>query len=209
MAERDNCPKCKTICPLQIEAKIAYATCKTCKTKWRRREDTEVPGGLIYEIWACRIPEMNIPFPFVGGGIKLPKRSCRWKKVKEVHVSAPKNGTEFRRKVDEITSIKANDYAGYYWTLSKGDKIKGEISSDACIDIWFLDEMNYQKFHKRRRFEEEDGTIDVYEAKSLEFTAPRKGVWYVVLNSKNKTRIKVTVHLYALILPKTERDCSV
>lgn len=93
MKEVDNCPMCGTTCELELgleesigfedEREIMYATCKTCKTRWRRREDFNVLGKFIYEKWSCRIPEINIPFPFVGGGIKIHARWCRWVKLRE------------------------------------------------------------------------------------------------------------------------------
>lgn len=69
MPEIDNCPVCNTTCELEYgleeavgseyERAVLYATCKTCKTRWRRRDDPEDVGRLIYERWACRILQQN------------------------------------------------------------------------------------------------------------------------------------------------------
>lgn len=93
MPEIDNCPVCNTTCELEFGLEegvgaeygreISYATCRTCKIRWRRRDDPKIFGNMIYEKWACRIPEITIPIPFIGGGIKLHSRWCRWVKVKE------------------------------------------------------------------------------------------------------------------------------
>jgi len=191
------------MCQLEFESgdinPIAYATCMTCKTRWRRRI---THGKLTYEKWAYRIPETNIPFPFVGGGIKLGPRWYRWVKVKEKEVSASefpqikhKQEVEKRGKIyDERILLKAHDYAHYEFELFKGNKVEGEISSDAPLDIWFLDVENLERFVKGKSFDEEDGTEDVYEAK-LCFEAPRKGFWYVVIDNRNKTSTTAKVHL--------------
>ena len=58
IVEIDNCPVCNTTCELEFglkdlgdedEREIAYATCKTCKTRWRRIDDPKVPGRIMYE----------------------------------------------------------------------------------------------------------------------------------------------------------------
>ena len=61
MPEIDNCPVCNTTCELEfgleeaigteITRELPYATCKICKTRWRRRDDPDVTGKMIYEKW--------------------------------------------------------------------------------------------------------------------------------------------------------------
>jgi len=72
LPEIDNCPVCGRPCELEIDfedsteleddlgVEVAYATCKTCKTRWRRREDPKDLGKRIYEKWAYRLPKENI-----------------------------------------------------------------------------------------------------------------------------------------------------
>lgn len=214
MPEIDNCPVCNTTCELEFgleegagaeyEKEISYATCKTCKTRWRRRDDPKDFGNMIYEKWTCRIPEITIPFPFVGGGIKLRSRWCRWVRVKEKRIptgvqiglgSLAQPASKQRVIAEEVISIKARDHAYYYYKLSKGSKLKGEISSDVPIDVLFLDEKNFDRFERKRNFETEDATVDIYETK-VAFVAPKKGNWFIALNNGKKTPAKVKVHLY-------------
>lgn len=214
MPEIDNCPVCGTTCELEFGLKeavgteygveISYATCKTCKTRWRRRDDPKVAGKLIYEKWACRIPELNISFPLIGGGIKLGPRWCRWVKVTErripTNVSAEvefeEATTRQEKRFDERISIQAEEYAYYEFELSKGNKVRGKISSDEPVDVWFLDEKNFDKLDRDKSFQEEDGTEGVYETK-LVFEATKKGSWFVVIQNQTETATEVEVHLHS------------
>ena len=208
----DNCPICGTTCELEVgfeettgfedEREIMYATCKTCKTRWRMRDDPKSIGKQIYEKWACRIPSINIQFPFVGGGTKLPSRWCRWVKVKEKQLPVegldeikPEVFSRTKGKLyNETISLKAREYAFYDFRLSRGEKVTGETISNEPVDVYFLDEKNFERFERKKNFEEQDETEDVYEAK-LEFEAPRKGKWFVVIDNQNKTSTKVKVQL--------------
>ncbi len=202
MKEVDDCPVCNTTCEVENEfGKVIYATCETCKTRWRRRDDREDHGKMMYEKWACRIPETKIPFPFVGGGIKLREGWCRWKKIKErrIPVRSRENGMQSNREektFEETVSLAARECAFYDFKLSKGGKVKGEVHSDTPVDVLFLDEENSDKFDRGKRFEEADSTEGVYEAK-LDFTASKKGLWSVAIDNRSKTRTKVKVHLYS------------
>lgn len=207
MAEIDNCPVCNTTCNLEYgledfgdeySREILYASCKTCKTRWRRRDDHVDLGKMIYEKWACRIPETNIPFPFVGGGIRLHQKWCRWKYVKERRIPASDEMEHIRdeSKFEETISIDAGDYGSYDFELTKGDQVTGDISSDVPVDVWFLDEKNFDKFERKKRFEEEDGTEQIYETK-LNFLTSKKGLWFVAIANSSKTKAKVKVRLYS------------
>jgi len=214
MPEIDNCPVCNTTCELEFgleegtgtesKTEISYATCKTCKTRWRRRDDPKVFGNMIYEKWACRIPEITIPFPFVGGGIKLHSALCRWVRVKEKQIptgTADKQlpfaqpVSQSKILTDEVISIKARDFAYYCEKVLKGSAVKGEISSDIPIDVLFMDEKNFDKFVRKKNFETEDETIGIYETK-INFEAPKRGNLFVSLANRNKTPAKVKVHLH-------------
>ncbi len=198
MLETDNCPVCGTLCVLEL----GCATCKTCKTRWRRRED-RAAGSIIYEKWAYRIPEISIPFPTVGGGIKLPPRSGRWIRLKEIQQADVKPEqipiaqplSKQKTLAEELTLVRPHATALYNSRLSKGDRIKGEVTSDIPINVLFMDEINADKIERGKKNESKDGTYDVYQTKIL-FTAPRKGNWFVALENKSKTPAKVKVYLY-------------
>ena len=213
MKEIDNCPVCNTTCELEYgleepvgseyEVEITYATCKTCKTRWRRRDDPKEFGKLIYEKWACLIPEITIPIPLMGGGIKLRPRWCRWVKAKEKsipvggHEMAPSED-EFRPKevvANETVSIKKREYQEYGVKLKKGETLKGEIRSDAPINIYFMNEQNLDKYVRDKAFEFEDGSENFWEG-TIEYSVPKKDDWFLVLENEGKESVKVKVYLY-------------
>lgn len=211
MPEIDNCPVCNTPCEIEtgpvdksllgIGTEIVYATCKTCKARWRRKSGIFF-GKLIYEKWACRMPEINIPFPFLGGGIKIHPRWCRWMKIKEKRIL-----TEFERKIrekptllngktyDETISIPPKKHAIYEFEASRNSGVKGEISSNLPVDIWFLDEKNFDKYDRKKSFEIEDETDGIFQAK-INFMIRNDGSWFVILVNINKTEAKVKVYLH-------------
>ena len=215
MQEIDNCPICNTTCELEfgleegagveIEKDICYATCKTCKTRWRRRDDPKVFGKLIYEKWACRIPEITLSIPFVGGGLKLRPRWCRWIEVKEKQLPVDtlggmKSEEELARTgktVEETIAVGRKEYAFYDFKLMRRDKVEGKIISGEPVDAWFLDEENFDKFCRGRYFEPEDVNQSIYEAK-IEFRARKKGLWFVVIENSQRASAKVKVNLYSL-----------
>lgn len=217
MQEIDNCPICNTTCELEYglekgaggkigesEKEILYSTCKTCKTRWRRKDDPEVTGKLIYEKWECRIPEISLPIPFIGGGIKLRPRLCRWTRIEERQLPVSTLGmtseevlTQKGKTVEETIAIGRKEYAFYDFKLIRGDKVEGKIISGEPVDSWFLDEENFDKFCRDRGFEPEDVNQGIYEAK-IEFRARKKGLWFVVIENSQRVSAKVKVNLYSL-----------
>jgi hypothetical protein len=81
LTEIDDCPVCGRPCKLEITyeestgfecdmgIEVAYATCKTCKTRWRKREDPTDLGKRTYEKWAYRLPKESI-----GRWVKIVER---------------------------------------------------------------------------------------------------------------------------------------
>jgi len=214
MSEIDNCPVCGTTCELEhgVEEtigfkdgrEIMYATCKTCKTRWRRKFDAQIAGKQVYEKWAWRIPEINLPFPGVGGGIKISPKAGRWVKIRErqlpvdslIGIKPKEIDVKSRKTYKETISIEPRKYSFYEFKLLRGNKVKGEVTSDTPIDVFFVDEQNFDKFDRGVRFDAADGTEGIYDS-TPEFEAPRKGIWIVVLGNMNKTPAKVKVNLFS------------
>jgi hypothetical protein len=209
MSEIDNCPVCNTTCELEFgleegagaeyEREISYATCKTCKTRWRRRDDPVVAGRMIYEKWSCRIPETTINVPIIGWNVKLRPIWCRWVKVKEKQLPVETLSGEVSKGkqivANETLSIKKKEFQQYIVRLKRGETLRGEIHSDAPINIYFMDESNFGKYIGDKRFYPEDGKDDFWEG-SIEYSAPRKDVWFLVLENEGKESVKVKVYLY-------------
>jgi transcription elongation factor Elf1 len=214
MSEIDNCPICGTTCELEYGVEetigfkdgreIMYATCKTCKTRWRRKFDAHIAGKQVYEKWVWRIPEINIPFPGVGGGIKISPKAGKWVKIRERQLPVGSvRGTKTRetevksgKTYRETISIEPRKYSFYEFKLLRGSKVKGEIISDIPIDVFFVDEKNFDRFDRGVRFEAVDATEGIYDSKP-EFKATKKGLWFVVLANKNKNPAKAKVNLFS------------
>jgi hypothetical protein len=201
MPETDNCPVCETKCLFEYGSET---TCKTCKTRWRKREDPHLKGRMIYEKWDCRIPCMNVPFPFVGGGIKVGPHWCRWIKIKEIQISAvdKPNHQETqavlqKNKIYEETfSIPPKDFGFYQFELKRKERVKGEVSSKVPVDVLFLDERNFEKYADDRNFACKDIYEGIYDGK-IDFEASSKGLWFVAIENKNKYEIKVKARLHS------------
>lgn len=130
--ETDNCPICNTSCELEHgfekgafetgleteEKEIVYATCKTCGTRWRRREGYlgESKMKAVYEKWTYRIPSISLPIPFIGTVFNLSHRWGKWGKVKEkpipvTSLQSPSESVQFREEIrqvvrDEISKLR-------------------------------------------------------------------------------------------------------
>ena len=127
LSEVDNCPVCNTTCELEYGLQkgayeggleeggiqIGYATCKTCETRWRRREEYlgKSTKKAIYEKWAYRIPEINLSIPLIGSLLKLGPRWGRWVLVKEKLIPVASLGLplESARLREEISKAVRNE----------------------------------------------------------------------------------------------------
>ena len=94
-------------------------------------------------------------------------------------------------------TIIARPNKGYYYEfeLAKGDHLKGEISSTDCVNIYFVDEFNFDKWNREKSFEFEGAHEDVLET-IIDFLTPKKGQWYLIIENNGRKRAEVKVRLY-------------
>jgi hypothetical protein len=100
---------------------------------------------------------------------------------------------EFRKKEKIVIGPKEGCY--YDFELSKGNHVKGEISSSSPIDICFLDSVNFDKWDRERRFEYEDSNEGILET-IIDYVVPTKGTWYVAIDNNGRKSATVEVHLH-------------
>jgi hypothetical protein len=122
-----------------------------------------------------------------------------------VNVSSGKKGqTENPQEKDEQKEflrkekIEVTPTNGYYYEFefSKGDRLKGEISSTSRIDVYFFDEFNFDKWNRGRKyFEPEDSNEAVLET-NIDYEVPVKGTWYMVIENNGRKSAAVKVLLY-------------
>lgn len=106
---------------------------------------------------------------------------------------------------DETLRV-SRDFSHYFeLELKRGDNLKGEISSDAPIDIYFVDKTNFEKWDKGRvRFDYEYCAESVLETK-IDYEVPKKGAWYVLIENNGRKSAVVKIYLYlAIYLDNTE-----
>ena len=97
---------------------------------------------------------------------------------------------------EETIRVSPQDSYYYDFDLTRGDNLKGDISSDNYIDIYFVDNTNFNKWDKDRTFNSEYCNESVLETK-IDYVVPKKGTWYLLIeNNGRKTAIvKVFLHL--------------
>jgi len=96
---------------------------------------------------------------------------------------------------DETIRVGPNDSSYYEFELSRGENVRGEISSDIAVDIYFVDKTNFKKWERDRSFNYEDSNESVLEAK-IDYVAPRKGAWHLLIENNGRKSAKVKVRLY-------------
>lgn len=86
---------------------------------------------------------------------------------------------------------------GYYYDLelTKNDNLEGEIVSTEPVDIYFVDDINFDKWFRGKTFDYEDCNEAVLEAK-IDYPVPRKGTWHLLIENNGRKSAKVKVHLY-------------
>jgi hypothetical protein len=87
---------------------------------------------------------------------------------------------------------------GYYYEfdLVKEDQLKGEITSTSPIDVLFVDEFSFDKWSRGRKYFEPENSNDSVLETSIDYVAPKKGKWYVIIENNGRKSATVKVHLY-------------
>lgn len=98
---------------------------------------------------------------------------------------------------DETILLRKDEFLYYDFKLKKGDNLKGEISSESPIDIFILDEKNFEKVFKGKSFEDKYGSEDVLQTK-IDYVESSKGTRFFVMINRGKTHTRVTVNLYVI-----------
>lgn len=95
----------------------------------------------------------------------------------------------------ETIEVSSSDSYFYEFEFTKGDHLKGEISSTSRIDLYFMDEFNFDKWNRGRKyFEPEDSNEAVLEA-NIDYLVPTKGTWYMIIENNGRKSAPVKVRL--------------
>lgn len=96
---------------------------------------------------------------------------------------------------EETIRVSPQNACYYEFELKRGETLKGEISSDSAIDIYFVDKSNFKKWDKDKTFDSEDCNESVLETK-IDYEVPKRGTWYVLIENNGRKSAKVKVCLY-------------
>ena len=118
-------------------------------------------------------------------------------KPKEEEIEHKQEVEVEEKEIIRQETIRVSPHDAYYYEfeLKRGENLRGEISSDSAIDIYFVDKTNFKKWDKDRTFYYEDCNESVLETK-IDYVVPRKGTWYLLIENNGRKSAKVKVCLY-------------
>lgn len=105
----------------------------------------------------------------------------------------PEEEKEILRK--ETIVVRPSKGYSYDFDFVEGDYLKGEISSTSCIDIYFVDDVNFDKWDRDKSFEVEDSNEDVLES-NINYFVPADGAWHLIIENNGRKSARVKVRLY-------------
>ena len=120
---------------------------------------------------------------FVGIPTLITQVNVRPKEEREQEQEVKGEEKEILR--EETIRVSPNNAYYYEFELKRGENLKGEISSDNHIDIYFVDNSNFKKWDKDRTFYYEDCNESVLETK-IDYLVPKKGTWYLLMENNGK-----------------------
>jgi len=105
--------------------------------------------------------------------------------------------TEERVLVNETARVAPGEFLTWKFSLLKGSKIHGEISSDSAINMWMMSMSEFDKFSKWENF---SPYAEASRKQVLQFTfdhnAPESGEYYFVLDNRSSLFTSRTVSVY-------------
>ena len=79
--------------------------------------------------------------------------------------------------------------------MEKGNPLKGQIKSTYPVDVYFLDEKNFEKWNKEKNHDCEGCYESVLNAE-IKFDVPKDGTWFVTIENNGRRTAKTRVMLY-------------
>ncbi len=111
--------------------------------------------------------------------------------------------------LDNTITIRAKDISGFNFTLTRGTRLTAafailEGGANDRIDVWLLDEPNYQRFQAHQPFAFFKGTSGaINKGAKYEFTAPQTSIYYLILDNRRAWLLSRTVRLNVFaVLPE-------
>lgn len=116
-----------------------------------------------------------------------------------VNVPSEKRGNEQNLEEEilrnETISVRPSLGFAYELELKRGDSVKGKITSNSPVDIYFLDIDNFEKWDKDKRFNPEHSSESVLDTQ-IDFGVPKRGKWFLIIENNGRKLATVEVLLY-------------
>jgi len=96
--------------------------------------------------------------------------------------------------LEETCLVKSKKYVFYDLDLDAKETVKGEITSDETINIYFLAKYGFRSFENDEQFSYEYGAESVLK-KKIDFKPSKTATWYLVIENEGKNKATVNVNL--------------
>lgn len=100
-----------------------------------------------------------------------------------------------KEKVKSKLKITVDDYKFYEFNLRKSERITGMVSSDGIFNMYFLTKSSLRSFQNGGGFSSIDAIEDAHYFEP-NFVAPRKDIFFTVIENADKKNIIVDIELY-------------
>lgn len=99
--------------------------------------------------------------------------------------------------VDEEIVLDASSYETFTVDLRKNEHLFGEISSEEPINVFLVNRYGLNKFENEEDFSYEDcGCGEGIRRTKVDFTPPKAGKWFLILENEEDEETNVEVKLY-------------
>jgi len=96
---------------------------------------------------------------------------------------------------DETIRVGPHDAYSYVLEFGRDETLKGEISSNSHLDIYFVNNTNFMKWEKGKAFECEYSSESVLNTK-IDYEVPKRGIWHLVIENNGRKTAKIKLYLY-------------
>lgn len=90
--------------------------------------------------------------------------------------------------LEETCIVKSKDYVFYDLDLDAKETVRGEITSDETINIYFLTKYGFGCFENSEEFSYEYGAESVLR-KKIDFKPSKTATWYLVIENEGKNKM--------------------
>lgn len=97
--------------------------------------------------------------------------------------------------LEETCMVEGGEYVSYDLDLYAKQVVKGEITSDETINIYFLSRYGFRRFENDEDFSYEYGAEGILR-KKINFKPSRTATWYLVIENEGEDKATVDVHLF-------------